>query len=137
MRRSFFFILIFALLVSCATKIKSDRQKAIKKYSENFYSKQNFFDTLAQKVLNDNYIKSKFGQYVYTYKLSGQLQKDLDSLGIESVTIQASTCSRKSVEFTTNWTEYPVGKMYLTKDFCDTTTSEKGHYTISHFIETW
>lgn len=55
---------------------------------------------------------------------------------VESYKLYKTNCGQPEIEFTTSWTNYPLGKLYLAND-CPNDKSKKGNYWKGGFIEIW
>ncbi len=57
---------------------------------------------------------SNQGKFTYPKDLGKALSKELNDRGIKSITVGISS-ECKQVEYTTNWTEYSIGTLYIIK----------------------
>lgn len=94
---------------------------------------------LSQKILSDEYVNSNLGRFICTNDLENSISKELINKGIVRISVtKDSIC--KEIEYSTNWTEYPIGTLYLIWDSCDIIKTNNGFY-LDNFdlncIEVW
>ena len=97
------------------------------------------WENLTKDILDDPYVNQKLGKFISPPELSDKLKSRLLKLGIIRLTVhKQDKC--KEVEYATDWTEYPVGALYLTWTTCDSVETQKGFYLDNfnaNFIEVW
>ncbi|WP_299315989.1 hypothetical protein [uncultured Aquimarina sp.] len=129
--------LTFSLL-SCKDN-REKRKEIVSEKIEQIVENQTEWNSLTQRILKDPFAISNQGKFTYLKDLDKTLAKELDNKGIKSITIGInSDC--KQVEYTTKWTDYPIGTLYLTWTTCDAEQTKKGYYKDSfhdNFIEVW
>jgi len=135
-RRQLFILTIF--LTSCnyinTDKKRIDKAEDCKVF---FYDNKEIFESLTDQLTNDkNLIDARLGQLIRPEEFDDLTNKQLRRLKIDFVTISNTSCGQLKIEFTTSWTSYPIGQMYLTKD-CKDDSSNKGNYWKTGFIEVW
>jgi len=134
-------ILIFSLtfsLLSCKDN-REKRKEIVAKKIEQLTKNQTEWNSLIERILSDPFAISNQGKETYPEDLGKGLAKDLKDKGIRSITVGISS-KCKQVEFTTEWTDYPIGTLYLTWTTCDPKQTKKGYYKDNfyyNFIEVW
>lgn len=134
-------ILIFALtfsLLSCKDN-REKRKEIVAEKIVQIAENQTEWNSLTVRILKDPFAISNQGKGTYPKDLEKGLAKELDEKGILRITVRTnSEC--KTVEYTTNWTDYPIGTLYLTWTTCDSEQTKKGYYKDNldlNFIEVW
>ncbi|WP_298507013.1 MULTISPECIES: hypothetical protein [Flavobacteriaceae] len=131
------FILTFSLF-SCKDN-KEKRKEIVAEKITQFSSERIEWNDLSQRVLKDPFVNANAGKFINPLDLNESIAKELEEKGIYRLTvINNSKC--QEVEYTTNWTEYPIGTLYLTWTTCDSKQTEKGYYKDNfdlNFIEVW
>jgi len=131
-------ILIFLLtfsLISCKDN-KEKRKEIVSEKIEQFSEKQTKWNNLTNRILENQFVNSNLGKGIYPTDLVQPLSTELIENGIKFITVRNdSEC--KEVEYATEWTEYPIGTLYLTWTTCgNLKQTEKGFYqSDSSFIE--
>ena len=130
-------ILIFSLL---ACKDNKEKRKEIVLEKIDLISKnQKEWDNLTNRILKDSYVISNVGLMISPSELDNSLKQELEDKGIRKITVNMNgEC--KEVEYTTNWTAYPIGTLYLSWTNCDSIQTKKGYYRDNvnvNFIEVW
>lgn len=97
----------------------------------------NDWNELTEEILQDNYVNSNLGKFINASNLNKELKEKLTDKEISTISVQKNgEC--KEVEYMTDWTEYPVGSLYLTWTNCDSIKTENGYYLDNfNFIEVW
>jgi len=129
-------ILIFSLL-SC--KDNSEKRKEIVSEKITYVVRtQSEWDNLTQLVLKDPFAMANQGKNIYPKDLDKTLSKELIEKGIKRLTVGISS-ECKQVEYETEWTEYPIGTLFLNWTTCDSEQTIKGYYKDfgANFIEVW
>lgn len=131
-------MLTFSFL-SC-TDNREKRRKIVSEKIEVFSKKETEWNYLTQQILKEPFVNANMGKFINPQSLSKPIAKELKNKGIYRITVNNnSEC--KEVEYTTNWTEYPIGTLYLTWTTCgNTKQTEKGYYEDNfhdNFIEIW
>ena len=128
------FLLTFSLL-SCKDN-KEKRKEIVSDKIEQFSEKQTEWNNLTSRILENQFVNSNLGKGIYSTDLEQYLSTELIENGIKFITVRNdSEC--KEVEYATEWTEYPIGTLYLTWTTCgNLKQTEKGFYqSDSSFIE--
>ncbi|WP_412983941.1 hypothetical protein [Pontimicrobium sp. IMCC45349] len=128
------FLLTFSLL-SCKDN-KEKRKEIVTEKIEQFSEKETEWNNLTNRILENQYVNSNLGKRIYPIDLEQSLSTELIENGIKFITVlNDSEC--KEVEYATEWTEYPIGTLYLTWTTCgNLKQTEKGFYqSDSSFIE--
>jgi hypothetical protein len=134
-------ILIFLLTFICfACKDNREKRKEIvSEKIEQFSEKQAEWHNLTNRILENQFVNSNLGKGLYPTDLEQSLSTELIKNGIDFIVVRSdSEC--KEVEYATEWTEYPIGTLYLTWTMCDPKQTEKGYYKDNfdlNFIEVW
>jgi len=135
-------ILIFLLtfsLISCKDN-REKRKEIVSEKIDQFSGKQVEWKNLTNQILENKFVKSNLGKGIYPSDLEQYLSTELINNGIKRITVRnSSEC--KEVEYETEWTEYPIGTLYLTWTTCgNLKQTEKGSYEDNfdlNFIEIW
>ena len=131
------FLLTFSLL-SCIDN-REKRKEIVSEKIEQLSEKQNEWNNLTNRILENQFVNSNLGKGIYPTDLEQTLSTELISSGIKRITVRnSSEC--KEVEYETEWTEYPIGTLYLTWTTCDSEQTKKGYYKDNfdlNFIEVW
>lgn len=77
------------------------------------------------------------GQRIEPKSFDELTNKQLRRLEIDHVDINKTNCGQLEIEFTTSWTKYPIGQMYLSKDCSDDKSKKGSYWTDGNFIEVW
>ncbi|MDP4269548.1 MAG: hypothetical protein Q8909_05425 [Bacteroidota bacterium] len=132
-------LLLFCLtatLFSCANYPKK-RKALVAKKIECFINQRGEWNRINQLVLNDSYVNAHLGKQITLDKLKASLSSELKLKGIVQLSLE-KTSSGLEVEYLTNWTEYPIGTLYLTQTTEDTIQTKKGYYKkYPNSIEVW
>ncbi len=124
---------LFSSLISC-TDNREKRTDIVKDKIEIINHGLFEWNKLSQEILNNAYVNSKLGKYIKAEELNEELKGKLLDKGIVRFSLQKfDRCT--TVDYLTNWTEYPIGSLYLTWTTCDTTQTRKGYY-LDNFIHT-
>ncbi len=125
-----------SLIISCKDN-RQKRDEMVKDKIESFHQNQTEWDSLAQKILRDDFVISHSGKNIKPEELNKPISDELQRKGIVSFSISNNEfCSE--VEFVTNWTSYPIGTLYLNWTPCDSIQTKKGYYNDNtNFIEVW
>jgi meiotically up-regulated gene 157 (Mug157) protein len=119
------FVLIFSLL-SCKDN-KEKRKEIVLKKIDLISKNQKEWDNLTNRILKDSYVISNLGLIISPNKLDNSLKQELEDKGIRKITVNMNDDCKK-VEYTTNWTAYPIGTLYLSWTNCDSIQTKKGYY---------
>ena len=99
-----------------------------------FSEKQNEWNSLTQRLLENEYVNSYLGKVIYPMDLNESLSAELKEKGVKQISARNSD-DCKEVEYETEY-EYPIGTLHLTWTTCDPKQTEKGFYqSDSGFIE--
>ena len=131
------FVLTFSLL-SCSDNKEKRKEIVLEKI--DFISKnQKEWDNLTNRILKDSYVISNEGLIIEPSDLDNSLKQELEDKGIRKITVNIyDDC--KEVEYSTKWTEYPIGALYLKWTNCDSVHTKKGFYKDNihvDFTEVW
>ena len=131
-------ILIFILtfILSACKDNKEKRKEIVAEKITQFSDKESEWNNLTNRILENEYVNSNLGKGIYPNDLEQSLSTELIKNGIKFITVRNdSEC--KEVEYATEWTEYPIGTLYLTWTTCgNLKQTEKGFYqSDSSFIE--
>ncbi|WP_299782974.1 hypothetical protein [uncultured Formosa sp.] len=91
---------------------------------------------MTNRILKNQFVNSNLGKGIYPTDLEQSLSAELIENGIKLITVRNdSEC--KEVEYATEWTEYPIGTLYLTWTTCGNLkqTEKEFHQSDSSFIE--
>lgn len=134
-------ILIFALafsLFSCKNN-REKRKEIVFKTIEEFSQNEGEWNNLTQRILKNEFVNSNLGMFINPIDLEESLASALTKKGISQISVQNnSEC--KEVEYITEWTNYPIGTLYLTWTTCNVNQTTKGYYKDNfhvNFIEVW
>lgn len=130
-------ILVFSLL-SCSDN-QEKRKEIVNEKIELISNNQKEWNHLTNLILKDSYVISKVGLIIEPSDLANSLRQELEDKGIRNITVRInSDC--KEVEYSTKWTEYPIGTLYLKWTNCDSVHTKKGFYKDNihvDFTEVW
>ncbi len=132
-------LLTITILVSSCSDSRQNRKDFVKdkliKINENIYEWEN----LTKDILNDTFVNIHLGKLIITSELNNNIRQRLEKFGVTQISVEKKTnCTE--VEYTTNWAESPIGKLYLTKNTCDNIQTKRGYYFDNYdtnFIEVW
>ena len=130
----FLFLLLFGL-ISCDNS--SRRRNTVARVIRQVQLHEAEWNTLTQNILSDSYVRNRINMYIRPEELPKNIQNELTTRGVVRLTVNNTEC--KEVEYTTNWTDYPIGTLYLTWTTCDSVQTKQGYYHdyYSKFIEVW
>ncbi len=97
------------------------------------------WNILTQSILNDSYVNSHLEKFIEPSQLNDALKEKLMANQITGLTAYSGSGCQK-IEYLTNWTEYPVGSLYLIWSTCNTVQTQTGYYLDNfdqNFIEAW
>lgn len=130
-------ILVFSLL-SCSDN-KEKRKEIVLEKIDLISKNQKEWDNLTNRILKDSYVISNEGLIIEPSDLANSLGKELENKEIGHFTVHIyEDC--KEVEYSTKWTEYPIGALYLKWTNCDSVHTKKGFYKDNihvDFTEVW
>jgi hypothetical protein len=97
------------------------------------------WEKLTKDILSDSYVNQQLGKFISPGHLNKDIQERLTKYGVVRLSVEKlNNCNE--VEYATNWTDYPVGVLYLTWTTCDSVQTKKGYYLDNfneNFIEVW
>jgi len=130
---------ILILSVISCTDNRQKRKDIVAEKIEILNNELNEWSDLTQRILKNEYVNSHLGKFISPNDLDKSLSKELKEKGIIRLSVhKSSNC--QEVEYSTNWTEYPIGSLYLTWTSCDSAQTQKGYYKDNfhiNFIEVW
>lgn len=133
-----FILSIILTLVSC----KDNRQKRKDIVADRIVlinENRTELENLTKDIIEDPYVNQKLGKYIDPTELDINLKEQLIKRGIVRFSVQKQN-NCQEVEYVTDWTQYPVGTLYLTWTTCDSVQTQEGYYLDnfnSNFIEVW
>ena len=139
MRNKIYAILSILLFLSSCADNREKRKEIVKDKIVILNENLNEWNALTEEILNDKYVNSQLGKFINPSNLNKKLREKLIDKEISTISVQNNERC-KEVEYITNWTNYPVGTLYLTWTNCDSTQIENGYYLDNfntNFIEVW
>lgn len=131
-----YLIILTVALTNCDyINTEQRRLEKVETYKQYFYENKEVFERLVEDVQKDKSIKLGLFQDVGGLD-DNKKTKLLKSLNVRTLVTDNTNCGYHSVEFTTEWTNFPIGQMFLTKD-CPDEKSKKGNYWKNGFIDVW
>jgi hypothetical protein len=132
-------ILLFILtLASCADK-RQKRKDIVAEKIVMINENRTELEKLTMDILDDPFVNQQLGKFISPSQLGDKLKERLIKQGLIRISVQKQdNCTE--VEYLTDWTEYPVGSLYLTWTTCDSVQTRKGYYMDNfntNFIEVW
>tara|TARA_B100000809_G_C15103294_1_gene517754 strand:+ start:325 stop:783 length:459 start_codon:yes stop_codon:yes gene_type:complete len=133
------FVILSVLIVAAGCSVdREERKKVVLEKIEAFEQEQ--WNELTQLILDNGYVNSHIGLYINPDELDGELSQKLKEKGVIRLSVVDLADDCKEVEYSLDWTEYPIGSLYLTWSSCDSKQTKKGYYKDNfniNFIEVW
>lgn len=131
-------LIILTFILTGCNYINTDKKRIDKaeSYKIFFYDNKDVFEQIVDLINNDKNLNARIGKWINPEEFDELTNKQLRRLEIKHVTINKTDCGQFEVEFTTSWTSYLIGQMYLAKD-CSDRKSKKGNYRKVGFIDVW
>ncbi len=132
-------ILSFVLTLTSCSDNRQKRKDIVADKIVLINENRTEWENLTKDILDDPYVNQQLGKFINPDELNDNLKSRLLKKGIIRLSVQkGNTC--KEVEYATDWTEYPVGAIYLKWTTCDSVQTQKGFYVDNfntNFIEVW
>ena len=132
-------ILSFVLTLTSCSDNRQKRKDIVADKIVLMNENRTEWENLTKDILDDPYVNQQLGKFINPAELNDNLKSRLLKKGIIRLSVQkGNTC--KEVEYATDWTEYPVGAIYLKWTTCDSVQTQKGFYFDNfntNFIEVW
>ena len=132
-------ILSFVLTLTSCSDNRQKRKDIVADKIVMINENRTEWENLTKDILDDPYVNQQLGKFINPAELNDNLKSRLLKQGIIRLSVQkGNTC--KEVEYATDWTEYPVGAIYLKWTTCDSVQTQKGFYVDNfnkNFIEVW
>lgn len=132
-------LILWTLLLTSCSYVNTERKRAdkVKSCKVFFYDNQKTFDSIVERINSDTVINSRTRHRIDPTAFDEFTTKQLRRLNIQFVEINRTNCGQVEIEFTTSWTKYPIGQMYLSKDCSDDKSAKDSYWTDGNFIEVW
>jgi len=137
-RNTVLILLLIFILSSCKDS-RGRRKVIVSEKIEYLLENQAEWNNLTQRILKESYVNENLGEFINPIDLSKPIAKELDERGIYRITVYNDPKCKK-VEYTTDWTKYPIGTLYLIWSTCDSEKTSEGYYQDNfnqNFIEVW
>ena len=133
------FSLILLLFLFACTDNKTKRKNIVYEKIIEINDNLTKWKKLNKEIINDPIVNQELGKTIELTQLNSNLKTKLEEFEIYSLTVyKFKNCNK--IEYRTNWTEYPIGSLYLTWNECDNFQTKKGYYLDNfdeNFIEVW
>jgi hypothetical protein len=131
-------LIILLFLISC-TDYKTKRKNIVTEKIIEINNDIIKWKKLNQEILNDQIVNKELRHTIKRTQLNSHLQTKLEEFEISSfVVYKSEDCDR--IEYRTDWSEYPIGSLYLNWHECADFQTKKGYYLDNfdeNFIEVW
>lgn len=132
-------ILIFIITLASCTDNRQKRKDIVADKIVMINENRTELEKLTKDILDDPFVNQQLGKLISPSQLSDKLKERLLKQGIVRLSVQKQD-NCQEVEYATDWTEYPIGALYLTWTSCDSIQTQKGYYKDNfnaNFIEVW
>lgn len=123
------------VLFSNCTNDQQRKQKIVRQKINMLHREAADWGYLSQIILNSKYINANLNKALKADLLSPSLAGVLAEKDISEITVSRDQACAK-IQYRTNWTEEPMGALYVIWSPCDSVQSENGFYE-NNDVETW
>ena len=123
------------MIISCKEPHEK-RKDIVSKRIELINEQLEDWNELKNMILKDGYVNNHLGKMITPSDLNEQIATELDKKGIRFLSVTKNSDCHE-VEFATDWTEYPIGSLYLSWTTCDIVKTQHNYYQNNGFIEVW
>lgn len=123
------------VLFSNCSNNQQKKQKIVQQKINMLHRKAADWGYLSQIILNSKYINANLDKALKADLLSPSLAGVLAEKDISEITVSRDQACAK-IQYRTNWTEEPIGPLYVVWSPCDSIQNASGFYE-SNAMEIW